>query len=666
MIRMLQFPRPDLSRTARLRRVVRLVSASLLGMPAMVQAAQDAPVSPQATNPGSYSEPESPVPFDTVRGLPPRSGAALTGMVEDTLPDPGGEGWQLAPIRWGGNTSSLLNAFRDDLGGQTLNNTQTVNLRTASHIYQPWFAQVNGNVGLLTSAATRNGTGGENSSSSRSTAINYGGSLNLFPLSRFPLQAYLDRGDSRASANDTGSAFKTSRLGLRQSYRPETGTDSYSFSYDRSTVEAEIARSSVDSLQGNYSVSLEQHSVSLGTRYSRNQAGLTGESSRTFGLNGAHTWRYDETLSVSSSAYFNNQEIQYLSGDILSLNRSRLIQATTGFTWLPDEDMPLTVTGSANLLATSTDTTLDSSRLANVGGLLGFTYRLSQRLTAAGNFQISQTSNGGIRQSLLSGNGLLSYSGEPLTFGNYFYNWNASGSVAAQSLSGTGSVQSQSGQVGHSLNRSIAFSEGNVLNLTASQGVSATSSGQSGSAGTLSHSAGVSWRLGYGSNITGLFSAMAADNLTGGEFSSHYRTFNLNGNGLLQLSRRASLTAYANLAWSQQRQPQPELQLGSQLFNVGSSQWTGSASLGYQNARALDIQNLSYSASVQLTTTGTDRGIFAVGANNLNRQQSTSLQNRLDYRLGRVNFQLLGSLASLNGKKSALVFFQMNRDFGDF
>lgn len=661
---MLHFPPPDRYRTARLRRAMRLVGGGLLGMPAMLQAAQEGPA--PAANPGAYAEPASPVPFDEVRGLPPRPEKSTGGKVEDTLPDPGGEGWNLAPIRWGGNTSSLLNAFRDDLGGQTLNNTQTVNLRTSSHIYQPWFAQVNGNVGLLTSAATRNGSGVEGSSSSRSTAFNYGGSLNLFPLSRFPLQAYIDQGDSRASANDTGSSFKTSRLGLRQSYRPETGTDNYSFSYDRSTVEADIARSSVDTLQGNYSVSLEQHSLSLGTRYSRNQAGLTGESSRTFGLNGAHTWRYDETLSVSSSAYLNNQEIHYLSGNMLSLNRSRLVQASSGFTWLPDEDLPLTVTGSANLLATSTDTGLASSQLANVGGLLGFSYRLSQRLTAAGNFQASQTSNGGIRQSLLAGNGLLSYSGEPLTFGNYFYNWNASGSVAAQTLSGTGSVLTQSGQVGHSLNRSIAFNEGNVINLTASQGLSATHSGQSGAATTLAHSAGVSWRLGYGSNITGLFSAMAADNLTRGEYSSHYRSFNLNGNGLFQLSRRSSLTAYANLAWSQQRQAQQELQLGSQLFNLGSSQWTGSASLGYQNAMALDIRNLSYSASVQLTTTGTDRGIFAVGASNLNRQQSTSFQNRLDYRLGRLNFQLLGSLASVNGKKSALLFFQMNRDFGDF
>ncbi len=621
--------------------------------------------------------PEAPLPFDRVEAPPVRRGQAPASIAQE-LPDLSGESWRMAPIRWGGTSASTLNSFKENNGIGTRSVTEMLTLRTASHIYQPWFAQVNGNLGVLSGTTRRTLPSNFSAPSDdvRTTSLTYGGSLNLFPLSRFPLQAYLDKSDSRASGNAIGTQFTSTRLGLRQSYRPPIGNENYAVSYDRSAISADIGHSVVNALQGNYSASLADHSLSANTRFSRNTGGINGEASRLFSAFGSHVWRVEDGLSVSSTANVSDQQIRYLSSGILSMNNNRLLQANSTFTWLPDEDLPLTVIGGANLLSTETTTDTGSSQLSNLGGFAGLTYRFSNRLTGNGNLQILQSNSGSTKRLLAGGNGALSYSGEPLVLGNFNYNWNAGTNIGFQSVTGGASNQTVSGQFGHSLNRSIVFSPENAVSLNLGQGVSLASSSQAGASTTLSHSGGVSWRLGYTERITGMFSAVLSDNLSTGQYSGHYRTFSLNGNGLAQLSRRASITANANISWSQQQQQQPQngqppqniqqLQLGSQIYNTNQSQWNGSASLGYNHFNPFGVANLTYSANVVYSSSQVNQRIVNGDPNALSWQVSRALQQRALYRIGRLNFQALATLATVNGKKNASIFFQVSRDFGDF
>lgn len=633
---------------------------------------------PPGPTPTTPAGPETPVPFEHIEAPPVRRDPQPARIAQE-LPDLSGESWHLAPIRWGGTSTSMLNTFKDSSGLSTRNITEMLNLRTASHIYQPWFAQVSGNLGLLTGTTRRKlpDNIAVASNDVRTTSLNYGGALNLFPLSRFPLQAYLDHGDSRASGGTLGTQYTSTRLGMRQSYRPLLGSESYAFSYDRSAVSADSRRSVVDALQGNYSLSLADHSISANTRFSHNTGGINGEASRLFSAAGSHLWRVEEGLSVATTANVSDQQIRYLSSGLLASNDNRLMQANSTFTWVPDEDLPLTIIGGGNLLSMQTTTDTGRTQLSNLGAFAGLTYRFSSRFTGTGNFQILQSNSGSAKYLLASGNGSLSYSGVPLTFGNFTYNWNTGTNVIFQSITGGAANQGVAGQLGHALNRAVTFSPANVLTLNLSQNLALSTNSQTGASNTLSHSGGISWRLGYGERITSAFSAMLSDNLATGQYAGHYRTFSLNGNGLVQLSRRASITSNANLSWSQQRQqarrPDDQLvpntalpQLGSRVFDNNQSQWTGSASIAYNHLNPFSVTNLSYNASVIYSSSQVNQRIINGDPNAMSWQVSRALQQRLLYRIGRINVQALGTVATVNGKKNASIFFQVSRDFGDF
>lgn len=628
------------------------------------------PVAGSAPQGAAASAPVEPLPLDQVQA-PPRSVQAGTSRPSEALPDLSAVGWQLAPVQWGGNASAMVNNFRDADGGRILTESANLELRGASHIYQPWFAQVNGRVGLITGHTEREGPNFQGDRDSDGTSVLVGGSLNLFPVSRFPFRAYLDMSDSRASANNTGVEFTNTRLGLRQDYRPEAGRDNYSANYDRSVLETRLAKSTVDAFEANMSGSREKQGFSAGGRYSRSEAGLTGESSRLLSFTGSHNYLADESFTISSTADFSNQELRYLGPAVLRpfslfTNSNRVAQVSTNFTWLPDEDLPLTVTGGGNLLGMQATTNTSSSRLTNINANVGAMYRFSDRFTGSGNLSLNQSASDVVRQNLFGTTGTLSYLGRPLTFGNFLYNWNVAGSASAQTGSSEGAMNSVYGQFNHGLTRSIVYTNANVLSLTANQNLSYGTNTSTGRYGTLVNSLGASWRLGYNDRLTGLFSATLADNRTSGEYEGSYRTFNLNGNGMWQISRRASTNINANLVWSQQRQDQAASQLGSQGFAAGSDNWVGSASIAYNHFSPFDISNLLYRASLQYTSSQTNRRIIGgdPNFNPLEAQVTRAFEQRVYYYLGRLTFEAWNSVATLNGKKNALIFFQVRRDFG--
>ncbi|MBL8490543.1 MAG: hypothetical protein JNM82_07175 [Rhodocyclaceae bacterium] len=615
------------------------------------------------------SQPEAPVPLDDVRAPSPVSREAASRQEPD-LPDLSGGELRLAPIRWGGNSSTALSWFNDGDGGTTLNNIQATTLRASSHIYQPWFAQVSGNMGFVSGTTKRTlgqqtapGPGGGDGGS-RSNTLTWGGTLNLFPQSRFPLQVYGDTSDSRASGAQVGAQYTATRFGFRQNYRPETGTDNYSLSYDRSVLSGDIGRSVVDSLQGGYSVSLDDQSVSVNTRYAQNTGGLNGESSRLLGLTGSHSWRVHEDLSISTTANLSDNQLRYLSGGRLSENDSRLLQLTSSFFWRPDEDLPLTVNGGGSFLGMATRTDSGSADLSNLSGYVGATYRFSPNLTGSGNFQVARLTSEGLSQLMLAETASLSYSGDPLVFGNFNYNWNTTGVLTNQDITGGLGQRGINLQLGHGLNRSIVFDPGNVLNLNLSQSVSVGAATRTGPTTGLVHSAGTSWRLGYGDRITGSFSVSVSDTLTTGQYANHFQSVNLSANGLAQISRRSGVTVSGNLSWYRQQQENPILQLGPQLFDTRSSRWNGGGAVSYFHRNPFGINNLQYNASLLFTSAQTNQRLVAGDPNAMTWQTSTALMQRLDYRAGRLNFQVLGTVAQVSGKKNASVYFQVSRDFG--
>ena len=619
--------------------------------------------------------PEAPLPPEAVRPGPAPT-VSRDSAPQGELPDLTAiTSWAIPPIRWGGNTTSNY-GWNGAAETQTFSETQAVNLRASSYIYQPWYAQVSGDVGLLTGTSKQSSTAeGGQDTSSKNTAITYGGNLSLFPQSRFPFQAYLQSSDSRATANSATAAYTSMRMGARQNYRPEVGQENYSGSVDRSIVTSGAIRSIVDALQGNFSTTLAEHSVSANARYSRNLGDVSGQGSNLLGLAASHSWRNDEDLTVASSASYSNNQIRVLGGDSgLIMNNSQVMQAGSSVTWLPDEDLPLTVVGGGNFLHLNTNTGTAATAVTNLNGYANANYRISNNLQATGGVTLSQNQANGVTQFASGQNAALSYSGDALTFGNYSYNWGTGANVANQIVTGAGTNSSVGGSAQHSVSRHVNLAPGSTISLNAGQGFSLSGTTGSGQVGVLTHTGGASWRQTIGERSLGVLSASASDSMSTGAFSSHFRSLTTQGNFQTQLTARSTLGANMNFVVSQQlKTTQAPTTTGPFVDTTppatdngnGNTTMSGSGSVSYSHRNPFDITNLMYTATLQLNASQTNLRLVAADPNAMMWQTGTVFQQNADYRIGRLIFRATGTYATFNGKENASIFLTIGRELGD-
>lgn len=616
--------------------------------------------------------PEQPVAFEAVQAGPSAAApTARTSPTPEELPDLTAIGWVIPPIRWGGTTSSSYNWNSSPGGGTAFNQTHGVNLRASSYIYQPWYAQVSGDVGLFT-GASKQGGGDSASSAGRSTSMTYGGNLSLFPQSRFPFQAYVQTSDSRASANAQSQHYTSTRLGARQSYRPETGQDSYSANGDRSIVSTGTVRSVVDAFQGAYATTIADHVLNSSGRYSRTSGDVDGQGSSLMALNGTHSWRADEELSVASSASFSNNQIRMLTGTGLSSNTSQVYQLASSATWLPDEELPLVIVGGGNFLHINTVTETATAGLTNLNGYVNANYRFSQNLSTTAGLTLTQNLGSGSRRLSSGQNASVSYSGNPLMIGDFSYSWGVGSGISNQIASGAASNRNLSVQAQHSVGRSFVLSKENSISLNAGQSYSLAHNNTSGQSGVLSHTAGASWRQALGERTQSSMSATFSDSMSTNAFASHNRSYSAMGNVQSQLSRRSAVTASVNAVISQQlkttsvQKTATPAAIDGPAISTDNATLNGYAQIAYSHRSPFDIANLFYTASFQANASQTNLRLISGDPNALAWQTGKVFQQNADYQLGRLMFRITSSFASLNGKENASVYFTVTREIGAF
>lgn len=635
---------------------------------------------------------QSAAPAETAPASP---GGAAAPAAPDNIPDL--SSWTIPAIRWGGSTSSAYVYHTDLQDTKSLTDTQLLSGRASSFIYAPWFARVNANAALSTTAGKFESTG--STSKSDSTTLSYGANVNVFPVSRFPFTAYFDSSDSRAKAATAGAGAASStqynslRIGARQSYRPETGNDSMNASADHSRVTSGVMRSVVNAFQGAYSTNLDDHALAANARFSTTGGDIGGQGSTLFGVNGTHTWQIpDEGLTISNFANFSRNEFKTLSstGSGLALNNSQVLQATSAFSWIPDEELPLTITGGAGLLNMATDTGGDRTTLSNLNAYVNAHYRIDNNLTVSGAATLAGTSTTSTgtgqltdasgtatapRNMLSTQSASVSYSGDPLAFGNYSYTWGGGVNVLNQTASAGGGGQMLGATGQHGLGRSFSLSETSVLALNASQSVSLNTSsiGNTSNQNTvLNHGLGAVWRANVGQVSLATLSLNASDTYSTGNNSNHLRSFAGTGNFQTQLNSRASLSAAANVSASQQLSSPLNFTttttaLGTTITTQPTTIWNGSGQVSYSHRNPFDVTNLVYTASFTTTANQTNLRVITGDPNALSWQVARIFTNQATYRLGRLAFQVTGSMTWLgDGKKNATVFGSISREIGDF
>lgn len=621
----------------------------------------------------SLPAPSQPIPPEDVR---PGPAAPPPRPPENQIPDLTEviSAWSIPPIRWGGTTSSIYN-WSGSQGSSSFSDTQTVNLRASSYIYEPWYAQVSGSVGLMTSdtqsknsqnSVDLNGPNSSSKSRSNTTTTTYNANLNLFPLSRYPFQVYVGHDDSRAKASETATQYSQTRFGARQSYRPEFGNDSYSGAYDHSTLASGKNKSTVDALQGTYNDSFDNHTLSATARMSFNGGDAGGQSSTLFGASGVHTWRGEEDITVSTRANYINNQTKLLNLAGLNQTNSQILQVGSTFSWLPDEELPLTVTGGGSFLTSNTDTDVAKNSVVNLNGFLGAGYRFSEQLNGNASVSANQNIDSTAKQFSSIQNASLLYMGTPLKLGDFSYNWGASSAANNNYATSTKNIFSISGSAQHSLNRQFPLSPNDSIALTLSQSTSVNHNSQSKTFQTVSHGAGAAWRTMLGEQTAASLTASVSDSMSFGEFPSHSRSYTTQGNVQSQLSRRSSVAANLNFNYSQQLKATTTTDAtGTVTATPVPGSLAGSGSVTYSHRSPFDIANLNYTASLMLNASQTNLRIVAGDPNAMSWQSSFVLQQTVDYRMGKLVFKGTASFVNTNGKENASLFGMVSREFGD-
>ena len=591
---------------------------------------------------------------------PPASAAADTesGAVAGALR--GLSEWRVPLVRWGGHLSTEIRAEKAGDQPRRLKQTEIADIKGASYIWQPWFALVSGGLGLVISKELRSESRdltADQPPKTSSTAATGNGDVTLFPVSRFPFNAYFDVSDSRASGEPSANDITSTRFGIRQSYRPlETG-DNFIASFNRSTLESlSFGRDTVNALAASMNRNAGPQSLELSGSHTSNTRSNTGERTAFNQIYARNSYRPEPELSVESLASLSSSDFRLLSAGVPSDNRSSFAQASTFATWRPEEDSPLYVTGGARMFRSAIANNAGEAQTLSLGGNLAATYALSRQTSFAASASVTQLLTDAASRLATTQTAYLTRIGDPVGIFGANYTWNAGANISNQTGLAEGMRKNLGGQFGHNLTRSVTLGENSQANFGLGQSAGASFDSVTARALTLGHSANASWRLSSGAATSTYVSLLGADSRTSGTNANQFQMINFQVSGQVQFSHSSS--AAANLTVQGVRQNTPNTPSAGMPFN-------SSGNLSYFQQRAFGVPRLRYSVLYGINESQFKsrlQGDFNAPRELVNQ----SFEQRLDYNLGRVAMRLSMRVARVEGRPDALVFFQMNREFGGF
>lgn len=542
-----------------------------------------------------------------------------------------------------------------------LQRIESANIKGASYIWQPWFAQVSGGLGLLISQEQQSAAAGlsvDQARSTKSNAVTGNGEATLFPVSRFPFNAYFDVSDSRASDELTSGDITSTRFGMRQSYRPLEGGDNYSASFNRSTLESQsFGRDTVNALAASMNRNAGPQSFNLSGSHTGNTRSDTGERTAFSQINGQHSYRPEPELSVESLASLSSSDFRLLSAGVPTENRSNFAQASTFATWRPEEDSPLYVTGGARMFrSVIANNNAAEAQSLTLGANLAATYALSRQTSLAASVSVTQLLTDAASRLVTTQTAYATRIGDPVGIFGANYTWNTGANISNQTGLAEGMRQNLGGQFGHNLTRSVTLGEDSQANFGLGQSAGANFDSVTARALTLGHNANASWRLSRGAATSAYVSLLGADSRTSGTNANQFQMINFQVSGQVQFSRSSS--AAANLTVQGVRQNTPNTPSAGMTFN-------SSGNLSYFQQSAFGVPRLRYSALYGINESQFKtrlQGDFNAPRERVNQ----SFEQRLDYNLGRIATRLSVRIARVEGRPDALIFFRMNREFGGF
>lgn len=564
---------------------------------------------------------------------------------------------QLAPIRFqphlGGNVDYYIR--RDNVNGyKSMTQALTVTLNTGvdlnSFIWQPWFAQVSGGLGLSTYLTDTGYNSGAGSTSNKSvnTAVTGKAALDVVPYSRFPFRTFYEKTDNRQNVGYASgySASQNIHYGLSQQYRTLNGRTNYSATHDRYRWEG--ASFGVDKQRQtgiNMQTALSPNSdLTVSGSSNFNEHLGSNQSTLTNTLVARHNYRPAATFTVENLANVGKTSYRLVQGD----NDNRYTQLSSFAYWSSGE-RPLTVTGSVRASALSNASPAATSRQSNANATLGASYQLSRQVRTYGNAGVNliDDKNNGTQSMSSYETAGADYQSDQTALGTFLYSKHASGSLS-NNTAPTGSVQNLALSAGHGVSRSSIISSSVRLDTNADQTVAVNKSTRSSPAATLSHTGSLAWTI-AGEGGTTRVRLNANDNRTISGPRYFFQLANLQANRTENMTRNSSLGGDLTIQATRQ---------GTEGSPDTPTAFTSSASMNYAQQRVFGVPRLNFTSEVRIY--GNNFVPLATGPED---QISRSWVNRLNYSIGRLQMSLDASFYESNNINRSSLMFRASRAF---
>lgn len=583
--------------------------------------------------------------------------------------------WSIPAIPWRGTLT--INGSRnfpaEGEAGTTLSEVFTAN--GSSYVWQPWFLRLGGHLSAGLSQAREAGVRQD----SRTWTVGMSGQF--LPGTRTPLGANVTQtGSVTESGGSTGSVRSdaaTTTFGLTQAYAPADGrfTSNFGYGYMQSRVSSE----GTEGLFQRFGTVAQSVSGSLGIpiRTENPQSlGFTGAlattrsddartSTRTGNLNALHSLYLEDyvmTLSSDASIHVND------AATAIDASHAVISQLGTSMDWIPSDDYPLSVTGSARLFDSRTRIAGNDSGVAAATVSLSGNYPLNrnwrfgaQALSAFS--QLSQPVGDDTRRQNHSLGTTASWSGDGLSFkrGDWLHtvSYGAGSALVSsytrESAGGTttDSAVSTSGNVGQVFARDWPVEDGKPVRVSLAESYSVSAEVGKAATHSLNHALSLAWEKSARQGLRWIFNGSASDGRTFGETTQSFQQVSGVASADMVLSAYSSFSGTGSLAFSRQQ--------GS-----GNERWNGSGTGGvrYSHVRFADVSGLVYQAQYNLVVREKIVSTASGGVSGDGLELQHIASQAWSWRLGLLGWRVEHAVSKIGNTGIAQsIFFSVTRDF---
>lgn len=569
-----------------------------------------------------------------------------------------GEPVGFAPARWGGTIALEHLDQRAEGVNRRYSDAASVSLTAASYFWQPWFAQLRGNLTVLADADKSSGgadVGAGQGGATRGISLSGGGNVTVFPNSRFPFLASLDSTDSRATGSFAPSDFRSTRASLRQSWRDALGEDNATGTLDYSRLDSRTyGRDTVLALDTRYLRTAETWRGDAAFNWSRNRR-EAGEGTDILRLYGTHQYTPTPDLWVNSLASYTESDIAFASGG-LDL-RQRILQANTQAVWRPSWDERFVFTGGGRAFANGIDQSGAREDTYAATANAGFSFAPIEDASVQGSLVATHLSPEGGRRQLLTFESLgANYAPRPVDFG--LLSWSPSVSLQASHDTGSedGSRTLGTLQADQQLSRAIALGSAASLQLMLAQGAGLIDDSAIGRTTVLRYNGTAGLRVAATEGSDAYVSAGLGETRATGALEERFRLANVQLNGQLRFGAWDLLTANVTAQW---------VRASRVLTGTEESSRQVFGGFTYQHSRVFGLPRLRYLATATWNEGFSESRLL--GNVDAPRENVTRLfDQRLLYDIGRLEIRLGMRIAKTDGRDDRQVYLRVARQFGQF